>query len=248
LARIPEFRMKLKKAKDGGCGTAATFVILCLLCCPALARKPTSTGASSAAVLLSSDSRDTERTVDESISNDTSSEPARPDYNSETPVVWLKQSGIPITVECLIAFCWIGMVASMPLIVLVLEGGSVTRTQIVTFTVMWLVLAGGVVLFHKVLLFQSSHFLHQRSLTLVECVYLMSQILTTVGYGDITPSTQRSQAVVAVYVIFFSCHHCKCCIRSCKRNRTPHRELSRRAQEADPNKHHRTFVSNYDQQ
>jgi len=93
-------------------------------------------------------------------------------------------------------------VASMPLIVLVLEGGSVTRTQIVTFTVMWLVLAGGVVLFHKVLLFQSSHFLHQRSLTLVECVYLMSQILTTVGYGDITPATQRSQAVVAVYVIF----------------------------------------------
>jgi len=105
----------------------------------------------------------------------------------------------------MIAFCWIGMVASMPLIVLLLEGGSITRTQIITFTVMWIVFAVGITLFHKHLLFQSAHFDHQRSLTLVECVYLMSQILTTVGYGDITPANETSQVVVAVYVMVSLC-------------------------------------------
>jgi len=63
------------------------------------------------------------------------------------------------------------------------------------------VLACGIMLFHKVLLFQSSHFVTQRSLTFVECVYLMSQIITTVGYGDITPADEMSQIIVAVYVM-----------------------------------------------
>jgi len=36
----------------------------------------------------------------------------------------------------------------------------------------------------------------------VECVYLFSQILTTVGYGDIVPARPRAQVFVAVYVVF----------------------------------------------
>jgi hypothetical protein len=156
--------------------------------------------AGSAAVFLHSDHQDREQWTDEGSSNNTFSEPRR-DYNRETPVKWLRESGLPITVEFLIAFCWIGMVASMPLIVILVEGGSVTRTQIITFAVMWFVLAGGIILLHKQLLFQSAHFEHHRSLTLVECVYLMSQILTTVGYGDITPANELSQVVIAVYVM-----------------------------------------------
>jgi len=192
--------MQFAWVTGGGCGIKVTVLILGLMCWTAGARNPESTIAGSAANVLGSDHREMELPSDERRNSSTWSQ-HNLDYNAETPVVWLKESGLPMTVELLIACCWIGMVASMPLIVLVLEGGSITRIQIINFMVMWFVLAGGFILFNKVLLFQSSHFTTQRSLTLVECVYLMSQILTTVGYGDITPADQTSQVFVAFYVM-----------------------------------------------
>jgi len=123
--------------------------------------------------------------------------PISNDYNPETTM-----GGLPFSVECLIAFVWITMVASLPLIVVKLEGGKITNTQIMVFCVMWVVFFAGIFLFTQVLLFQSSHWTGFRPLTMVECVYLMSQILTTVGYGDITPARQRAQVFVALYVIF----------------------------------------------
>jgi len=202
--RIPFLEMQLAVTTGGRCGgrcgSTALVLILGLLICTAGARNPAGTVANGAAIFLRSEHQDAEEPSDEG-KNDNTWSGRRKDYNRETPVVWLKESGLPITVEFLIAFLWIGMVASMPLIVITLEGGSITRIQIINFTVMWLVLAAGIILFHKVLLFQSAHFLHHRSLTLVECVYLMAQILTTVGYGDITPANETSQVFVALYVM-----------------------------------------------
>jgi len=50
-------------------------------------------------------------------------------------------------------------------------------------------------------LFQSAHFEKIRPLTMVECIYFMSQVITTVGYGDIGPAKVRGQIFVAVYVL-----------------------------------------------
>jgi len=195
--------MKHTWLAHGVCGTKATILILCLLCSTAVARSIAGGQNGNDAILRSSDHYETEPPENEgSKDNENMWTRHRRDYNRETPVIWLKESGMPVTVEFLIAFLWIGMVASMPLIVMVLEGGHITRIQMIIFTVMWLVLAAGVFLFNKVLLFQSSHFLSHRSLTLVECVYLMAQIITTVGYGDITPAHKEGQVVVAIYVMF----------------------------------------------
>jgi len=124
-----------------------------------------------------------------------------PDYNKETKIIWMEKSGLPLTVECLIAGSWLTMVCSMPLIVMLMEGKNITKSQIINFLIMWVVLLAGVWLFNKKLTFNSVHFETQRSLTLTECVYLMSQIITTVGYGDITPATSEGQIFVAIYVI-----------------------------------------------
>merc|ERR1719265_1180644 len=71
----------------------------------------------------------------------------------------------------------------------------------------WLALA--VYLFCYVIYFQSPHFGTDadgngilRRLNLVETIYLLSQIITTIGYGDITPAYERGQVVVAIMVIF----------------------------------------------
>eukprot|EP00928_Gymnodinium_smaydae_P013714 TRINITY_DN14982_c0_g1_i1.p1 TRINITY_DN14982_c0_g1~~TRINITY_DN14982_c0_g1_i1.p1 ORF type:complete len:336 (-),score=75.61 TRINITY_DN14982_c0_g1_i1:52-1059(-) len=94
------------------------------------------------------------------------------------------------------------MVAAMPLVVVWFEGGKTTQSQWITFVVMWIIFFGGILLFTNIILFQSAHFDHIRPLTVVECVYLLSQILTTVGYGDITPAKPRGQLFIGLYVVF----------------------------------------------
>jgi hypothetical protein len=66
---------------------------------------------------------------------------------------------------------------------------------------MLVVLFGGFYLFTNIILFQSGHFKQIRPLTSVECIYFMSQIITTVGYGDITPAKVRGQVFVGLYVL-----------------------------------------------
>jgi len=66
---------------------------------------------------------------------------------------------------------------------------------------LWVTLFGGLYLFTNVILFQSAHFDTVRPLTVVECIYLMSQMITTVGYGDITPAKPRGQVFIGLYVI-----------------------------------------------
>jgi hypothetical protein len=126
------------------------------------------------------------------------------DYNEETDIAvpWDEESSLPFSCEAIIAVLWITLVASLPIAGILLEGKNITKTQLTQFVVMWIVFFGGVYLFTNVLYFQSVHFETIRRLTIVEAVYLMSQILTTVGYGDITPAKPRGQVFVALYVLF----------------------------------------------
>merc|ERR1719326_1029123 len=66
---------------------------------------------------------------------------------------------------------------------------------------MMVVFFGGLWLFTHIILFQSVHFKRIRPLTMIECMYFMSQVITTVGYGDITPAKVRGQVFVGLYVL-----------------------------------------------
>jgi len=76
----------------------------------------------------------------------------------------------------------------------------VTNSAIVLSCLMWLALFGGLFLFTQIILFNSPHFDRVRSLTIIECCYFMTQVITTVGYGDITPAMPRGQVFVGAYV------------------------------------------------
>merc|ERR1719276_29527 len=89
----------------------------------------------------------------------------------------------------------------MPLLARYLSGMPFTKTQAILATTMWVAIFGGLYLFTNVILFQSAHFTEARSLSIIECIYLMAQIITTVGYGDITPAKPRGQVFVGLYVL-----------------------------------------------
>merc|ERR1719248_432390 len=67
--------------------------------------------------------------------------------------------------------------------------------------IMVVVFFGGLLLLTNIILFQSVHFKTKRPLTIIECMYFMSQVITTVGYGDITPAKVRGQVFVGIYVL-----------------------------------------------
>merc|ERR1719420_2904154 len=76
-----------------------------------------------------------------------------------------------------------------------------SKTQQVVGLSMLFVFFGGYWLFTNIILFQSVHFKQIRPLTMIECMYFMSQVITTVGYGDITPAKVRGQVFVGLYVL-----------------------------------------------
>lgn len=129
------------------------------------------------------------------------------DYNDETelhevaPAIWPEKSPLPVTVEILIALLWVSFLSSIPLVIMRLDHKPLTTTSKMMAGVLWTAIAGGLYLFTNVILFQSAHFATLRPLTIVECIYLMSQVISTVGYGDITPALPRGQVFVAFYVI-----------------------------------------------
>jgi len=154
-------------------------------------------GAVMAVALQTLPSKHSHRGTYLSLNASLADHPPDADYERETPL----HGSIPFSVECFVAIVWVSMVSSMPLVTLRHEGKAITKTQMATALVMLCAFLGGIWLFTNLLFFQSSHFDGIRSLTLVECVYLMAQILTTVGYGDITPAKPRAQVFVALYVL-----------------------------------------------
>merc|ERR1719198_1698487 len=93
------------------------------------------------------------------------------------------------------------MIASVPLAIGHLEAQP-SKTHIVQSAVLVVWLMSCLYLFTHVVCFQSVHFRGERPLTLVETIYLMAQVLTTVGHGDIVPADTHAQIVVGLYVLF----------------------------------------------
>jgi len=116
---------------------------------------------------------------------------------------------IDVTWEAIFASLWVAIVAGGPVLIMRMnrmdEGITLTRAWFSTRGAQALLtaglLVGGIIAFTQTIVFESAHFEGKRSLTIVESVYLLSQIITTVGYGDITPAYQRGQVVVAFYVL-----------------------------------------------
>eukprot|EP00429_Kryptoperidinium_foliaceum_P023363 CAMPEP_0176144520 /NCGR_PEP_ID=MMETSP0120_2-20121206/73584_1 /TAXON_ID=160619 /ORGANISM="Kryptoperidinium foliaceum, Strain CCMP 1326" /LENGTH=419 /DNA_ID=CAMNT_0017480901 /DNA_START=16 /DNA_END=1275 /DNA_ORIENTATION=- len=130
----------------------------------------------------------------------TSGEPDSKDYNEET-----RLRGFGYSAEKICALLYCVMLASTPFLLASLAEQQLTRAHMLesVFLTAWL---GAVIyLFTHVVKFQSIHWDGYRPLTLVESVYLISQILTTVGYGDITPAFPRGQVWVAFNVIVALC-------------------------------------------
>jgi len=120
------------------------------------------------------------------------------------PALWGNKESerIPASVEALFAFMFIGMIACVPFVLTAFESSVVTRTQTIQSCALFIWLASGIFLFTQVIQFSSGHFRPDevRSLTLVEYIYLIAQIITTVGYGDITPAYARGQVFIGFYV------------------------------------------------
>jgi hypothetical protein len=117
------------------------------------------------------------------------------------PTAWSDTSKFALPVQYLFAFLWILMLASLPSIVPLSNRKMPTRSQLIVGALMLVVFFGGLLLFTNIILFQSVHFKKIRPLTIVECMYFMSQVITTVGYGDITPAKVRGQVFVGLYVL-----------------------------------------------
>jgi len=100
-----------------------------------------------------------------------------------------------------IGLVWVVVLGSTPLFIWKSDERAVTTTGVVLSVLMWMALFGGLFLFTNVILFQSPHFEEIRSLTIIECTYFMTQVITTVGYGDVTPAKHRGQLFVGVYVV-----------------------------------------------
>jgi len=103
-------------------------------------------------------------------------------------------------VPWLAAAFFIVLIGSMPVVGAVGSGG-LTKTHVLESAFLYTWLLGGLYMFTNVLIFQSPHFQHPRPLCLEESVYLFAQILTTVGYGDITPARPRGQLCVGIFVL-----------------------------------------------
>jgi len=114
---------------------------------------------------------------------------------------WSSKSNVSHQMSVLIAFVWVLLLGSAPILIYTMDKRSVTKTGVLISSAMWMALFGGLYLFTTIIEFSSSHFDHDRTLTTIECVYFMTQVITTVGYGDITPAHFRGQLFVGVYVM-----------------------------------------------
>jgi len=103
------------------------------------------------------------------------------------------------------AFGFVLLIGSLPLLLSAL-GESASKVHIAESVCLYAWLFGGLYLFTHVILFQSPHFNGViRTLDLRESVYFFAQIVTTVGYGDITPAKPRGRIFVGASVLIAIC-------------------------------------------
>jgi len=139
------------------------------------------------------------------LPGDGSGPPPEPRYTHRPgaagAVIWPDHSHVPVILQTVFACLWILVIGSLPFIIPVSDHRPVTKTQKAIGGAMLAVLFGGLYLFTNIILFESVHFKQTRPLTIVECIYFMSQVITTVGYGDIVPAKVRGQVFVGLYVL-----------------------------------------------
>jgi len=116
-------------------------------------------------------------------------------------VKWKGKSSMPKSVQILLAGAWLSILGLLPVVYAIIDHKAMTKTQMIVGAVMMVTVFGGFWLFTNIIYFQSPHFEKSRPLTLVECIYVMAQIITTVGYGDVTPAKPRGQIFVGLYVL-----------------------------------------------
>lgn len=100
------------------------------------------------------------------------------------------------------ASVWLVLMCSIPVAFATMHGREATWTHVWQCVALLVWLTSGLFMFCYVVKFESSHWKSERSLNLVESVYLIAQIITTVGYGDITPAYRRGQVVIGIFVLF----------------------------------------------
>jgi len=108
-----------------------------------------------------------------------------------------KGGGTASYVGAILFICFIGCIPIFNAFV----AAQVTKTQVVESLLLYIWLFGGLYLFTSVLVFQSVHFESPRTLSVEETAYLYAQLLTTVGYGDITPARPRGQLCLGLFVL-----------------------------------------------
>jgi len=104
------------------------------------------------------------------------------------------------TYESIFATIFVIVISGAPLVLTFFQDDR-SKTNIIQTCVVVTLLVGGIVAFTTTIKFNSAHWEGARPLSIVESVYLLSQMLTTVGYGDITPAYPRGQVVVGFYVL-----------------------------------------------
>jgi hypothetical protein len=104
-------------------------------------------------------------------------------------------------VSLICAILFIGVFGSAPLVhSYALGTEAFTKVRIVECVFLYTWLSTGIIVFTQIIEFQSPHFSEVRTLSIEEAVYLVSQIVTTVGYGDITPAYPSGQVFVGFFV------------------------------------------------
>jgi voltage-gated potassium channel Kch len=132
---------------------------------------------------------------------DRNDQPAE-DVNTGERTFWPPDRGNGV-VAWLFAALFVILIATVPCILHVTAQGLCMPGCTVIIEgcalVVWLIT--GLICFTQVFYFASPHFAGaERTLTLVEAVYLFAQIITTVGYGDIIPAYLGGQIFVGIFV------------------------------------------------
>jgi hypothetical protein len=116
---------------------------------------------------------------------------------------WRKEKGGGAGVR-ISAFLFLGLLGCAPFVSHIRTGfsKSFTRWHALECAMFYAWLIGGYVAMTQYLVFQSPHFRRPRRLTSEEATYLMAQVVTTVGYGDVTPATSNGQTFFCFFVFF----------------------------------------------
>lgn len=117
------------------------------------------------------------------------------------PIGKYLDQGMSVEAETFFVVVYVAMIASVPLILVAFSNERLTRVHVVESVSLIVWLVGALYTFTHVIKFQSVHFEGIRTLSITETIYLLSQVITTVGYGDITPAFPRGQVFMAMYVL-----------------------------------------------